>query len=154
MGRRPTNNRAYNISHIWDTHHEIMRLLVMGLSRQEIARIMGVSPVTVTNVQNSPICRDRLNALREKRDANAMDMTNAIRELAPLAVRKLEDTMSCGLPNVELAAAKDVLDRAGYTPVTRVRTENYNLHFTPDELAEIKKRALESGLVQKEIDIT
>jgi hypothetical protein len=53
-----------------------------------------------------------------------------------------------------LAAAKDVLDRAGYTPVTRVRTENYNLHFTPDELAEIKKRALESGLVQKEINIT
>jgi FixJ family two-component response regulator len=96
VGRRHTNNRAYNISHIWDTHHEIMRLLVMGLSRQEIARTMGVSPVTVTNVQNSPICRDRLNALREKRDANAMDMTNAIRELAPLAVRKLEDTMSCG----------------------------------------------------------
>lgn len=147
MGRHPKSmgSRKYSITHIWDTHHEIMRLLVMGLGRGEIAKMLGISPVTVTNVQNSPICQEQLSKLRGKRDETATDMSVAIRELAPKAVEKLFDSMQCGLPNIELAAAKDVLDRAGYTPVTRVRTENYNLHFTAGEIAEIKERARQSG---------
>jgi hypothetical protein len=150
MGRHPTGNRQYNIKHIWDTHHEIMRLLAMGLKRPDIARMLGVSTVTVTNVQNSPICADHLQGLRDKRDDSAVEMTAAIKELAPLAVAKLEEVMQCGLPNIELSAAKDILDRAGYTPITRVRTENYNLHFTAEEIAGIKQRAKETGLISTE----
>jgi len=125
-----------------------MRLLVMGLRRGEIARMLGVHPATVTNVQQSPVCQAQLSRLRARRDESAVDMTQAIKELAPEALRTLEATLSCGLPNVQLSAAKDILDRAGYTPVTKVRTENYSVHFTANEIDEIKKRAKEVGAIR------
>ena len=152
MGRPSSGKRQYNIRNLWDTHHEIMRLLTMGLHHTEIAKTLGVSTVTVTNVKNSPVCQDLLRGMREERDKSATDMSIAIRELAPQAVAKLEEVMQCGLPNIELSAAKDILDRAGYTPIARVRTENYNLHFTTEEIAGIKQRARETGLISANPD--
>lgn len=150
MGRPALGHRKYNITNIWDTHHEIMRLLVMGLKRQEIATILGVSPVTVTNVQESPVCREELARLRGERDQNAVDVSARFKELAPKAVEKLEELMDCGSPQVELSATKDVLDRAGHTAIQRIRSENINMVLTREELNRIKQTARDLGLVREE----
>ena len=147
MGRLPTGDRKYNIQNIWEIHHEIVRLTIMGMKNIDIANHLGVSPVMISYTLNSPVVKRQLEGLRAARDLGAVDIAKQIKELLPKAVRVLEDCMDSELPNVKLAAAKDALDRGGHAAIKTVRTENLHGHFTLDEINDIKKRARELGVL-------
>lgn len=147
MGRPATGHRKYNLEHLQNVHHEVMRLLILGLKHRDIARMLDITPATVSYTANSTSCRRQLEVMRGARDSDAIDLGKRIKELAPKALEVLDGLMDTAPQNIQLSAAKDILDRAGYTPVTRVRNENFNMNFTPSEILEIKERAREIGLI-------
>ena len=149
MGRHrlPETHKPYQIEQMWELHHEVCRLALIGMKQVDIANHLGVSPVMVSYTLRSPIVQRQLNQLKAVRDLEAIDVSKEIQELAPRAVKVLEELMENELPNIKLKAATDVLDRAGHAAVRTLRTENIHAHFTADEITDIKKRAREVGLL-------
>lgn len=149
MGRHrlPETHKAYQIEQMWELHHEVCRLALIGMKQVDIANHLGVSPVMVSYTLRSPIVQRQLNQLKAVRDLDAIDVSKEIQELAPRAVKVLEELMENELPNIKLKAATDILDRAGHAAVRTLRTENIHAHFTADEITDIKKRAREVGLL-------
>lgn len=149
MGRHrlPETHKPYQIEQMWELHHEVCRLALIGMKQIDIANHLGVSPVMVSYTLRSPIVQRQLSQLKAVRDLEAIDVSKEIQELAPRAVKVLEELMENELPNIKLKAATDVLDRAGHAAVRTLRTENIHAHFTADEISDIKKRAREVGLL-------
>jgi predicted transcriptional regulator len=141
MGRLPTGNRKYQIQEMWDVHHEIVRLLLMGMKHVDIATILGISPVTVSYTANSPIAKRQLSIMRGARDASAVDCAAEIKALCPKAVKVLEESMESELEVNRIKASLAILDRGGHAPVQRIQAQHAHMHFTPEELDDIKKRA-------------
>ena len=149
MGRHrlPETHKQYQVEQMWELHHEVCRLALIGMKQVDIATHLGVSPVMVSYTLRSPIVQRQLNQLKAVRDIDAIDVAKEIQALAPRAVRVLDELMDSELPNIKLKAATDILDRAGHAAVRTLRTENIHAHFTPDEIKDIKKRAQEVGLL-------
>jgi hypothetical protein len=148
MGRHqlPETHRQYQIEQMWDVHHEIVRLALIGMKHVDIASHLGVSPVTVSYTLRSPIVKDQLDNMRAARDIDAIDISQEIKALAPVAVKVLEELLEHELPNIKLKAAQDVLDRAGFAAVKTIQTANVHAHLTRDDIEDIKKRAHAIGL--------
>jgi len=146
MGRLPTGNRQYQIEAMWDCHHEITRLALLGMKSVDIARSLNISPVTVSYTLNSTIVRRQLDIMRAARDIDVLEVSRSIKKLAPQAVKVLETLMDCELPNTKLAAARDVLDRAGFPAVKEFNINQGSTYLTRDEIADIKARARHIGL--------
>lgn len=149
MGRVPfpIGQRKYKLSHMWERHHEILRHLVMGTSRNDIARILKISPQTVTDTANSPIVQKKLLELRVGRDVQAMNVSSRIKELAPAAVAKVKEVMDKGDLKTSLTAAKDILDRAGHVAPHRIDLKGLVAHVTTKDLEEIKERQRKKGIL-------
>jgi hypothetical protein len=155
MGRHclEGTHRKYQVTQLWDLHHEITRLALIGMKHIDIATKLGVSPVTVSYTLRSPIVARQLDQMRAVRDLEAVDIAKEIAELAPRAVEILADLMDDPLPNIKLKAAESILDRAGYAAVQRVKVDtNVNHHFSADEIREIKNRAKDIGLMVMDAD--
>lgn len=155
MGRHQLaeTHKQYQIEQMWEVHHEICRLTLIGMKQIDIANHLNVSPAMVSYVLRSPIVKNQLANMSASRNVEAMDIDAEIKALAPAAVKVMEELMDSELPNVRLKAAQDVLDRAGHAAIRTIRTENSHVHFTPDEIMEIKNRAKEVGLLTDIIDI-
>ena len=149
MGRhqKEDTHKQYQIEQMWDIHHEICRLALIGMKQIDIANHLNVSPVMVSYTLRSPIVREQLNNMAAARDVDAVDISAEIKALAPQAVEVLESLLSDPIPSIQLKAAQDILDRAGFAAVKTIRTENMHAHFNADEIMDIKKRAREVGLL-------
>ena len=155
MGRHklPETHKQYQIEQMWDLHHEVCRLALIGMKQVDIAAHLGVSPVMVSYTLRSPIVRRQMDAMQADRNLEAIDVAQEIKTLAPKAVQVLEEMMNGDLPNLKLKAATDILDRAGHAAVKTLRTENLHAHFTSEEIQDIKRRAKEVGLLADVIDL-
>ena len=87
LRKAPNGRKGHQIAKMWDNHHEIARLLVLGLNNAEIAERMGCTPQTVSNVRNSPVVQDKLAILHAVRDVATGDLASEIAEMAPMALR-------------------------------------------------------------------
>lgn len=145
MGKRPSYKRKYEISHMWERHHEIVRRALLGQSNTQIAEGLGITTVTVSNALNSKIVRDKLKILRAQRDASTVDVAAAIKNLAPKCIEVIEGVLDSDVARDadKLRAAFDLLDRGGYAAPKVIKTENLHGVFTKDDLVEIKKQAME-----------
>lgn len=152
MGRIPSKDRKYNIQKLWDVHHEILRLTLLGLKSVDIATMLGVTPAMVSYTQNSTIAKRQLAVMRGARDANAVDVAKKIQELQPAAVQKLSELMESETEAISLKAAMTLLDRGGNAPVQRVQADHRHLSFTIQELQEIKDRARKTMPIVHEIE--
>jgi len=146
-GRIPANGpRKYQIQNIWDIHHRIMQLALIGMKQGDIARELGVSGTMVSYTLNSEVVKRQMAVMRGAADAEALDIAIEIRRLAPIAVKKLEELMNSENERIKLDTAKDVLDRAGYGAAKRLDISH---HLTADDIEQIKERAkLVSDLVE------
>lgn len=146
---RTVANRKLNLKRMWDLHHEIARRKLLGQKNTVIAKELNCTPATVSNACNSPIVREKINSLRIERDSNTVDIANQIKELAPKALDILRGVIEDESGEVPLIVrvkeANNLLDRAGHNPKTSVQHQHAHVHLTPDEIAGIKKRAIEEG---------
>lgn len=143
MGRLPHGDRRYQISHMWDTHHEIVRLAACGAKEVDIASILGVTPQMVSYTLNSAIVKRQLSLLRAARDVESIDVAKRIQEIALTAVEKMAQLVESPDEKVALPACRDILDRAGHGAVKKMQVDSRSMVFTPEDLIEIKARARE-----------
>jgi len=154
--RKNPNKRTFEVSHMWELHHEITRRLLLGQKNADIARSLNISEVMVSYTRNSPIVQEKLEIMKGARDAETIDLSKRIRENAPKALKLLEDAIDGSVVGADgetrevptmarLKEANLMLDRGGYAPIRTFRGEHLVAHFTGDEIEKIKERAREAG---------
>ena len=143
------NGRKYQIQKLWNIHHEICRLLLLGWSHTKIAEELGVTSVMISYTANSELIKRRLEVMRGARDAEALDLSVEIKRFAPEAFETLQAIMRNPETHEKnkIAIAMDALDRAGYAPPKVIEGKFLHAHFTAEEIEDMKKRAKESGQV-------
>ena len=152
-----SEKKAFEVSDMWEVHHEIVRRLVLGQKNADIARDLKISPAMVSYVRNSPVVRDKLEIMKGARDAETIDLAKRIREDAPEALKLLEDIIAGEVETasgetLEVAVglrakeANNMMNRAGYAPVQNVKGQILHAHYDAGEIEEIKRRAHEDGL--------
>ncbi len=146
--------KTWQVAKIWEQHEEIIRRLTLGQKNVEIADAMGLSSAQISNIRNSPIIQERLAIMKGARDAYTLDIARDIREFAPTALEILkslcqgqsQDQLPVS-PALKAKIATDLLDRAGYAPTRQINVQSVHAHLTRDDIAELKRRALDNGLV-------
>ena len=60
MGRHrlPQTHRKYQVEQMWDIHHEVVRLALIGMKSVDIADHLGITPVMVSYTLRSPIVQE------------------------------------------------------------------------------------------------
>lgn len=141
QGCIPRSDRKYQIQHLWERHHQIKRLALMGLSHKEIADHVGVTPVTVSNVLNSDIMKNELAKMRSDLDDATIDIMSHIYRGAATGVLLLNDVLEDPEAPISLKAkvAQDMLSRAGFSPVVKGQIEHR--HLTDEDIEQLKLEA-------------
>ena len=153
--RRPETRKTYQVQELWQSHREIINLAATGMKQVEIAKVIGVTPQTVSNTLNCGKGSEKLLEIRESRDAVYKEVTDRISSLAPKALKIMERIMLNEeqdpqiSPFLQLKAATGLLDRAGHSPVKKEESVHKHFHLGLDELEELKRRGREIGLVVK-----
>lgn len=155
MGRHPTFNRKYSITHMWERQHEIKRRLVIGQSNLEIAQALGITPQTVSITRNSPIVMEQIKLLRDRRDDNAVDIASELNQLVPSAMAILKKVVDPNNEEVHFSykwkAVEKILSPGGFVrPPNKIQGEFIHGHLTSEDIEEIKeraRRAKEDGVV-------
>ncbi len=141
--KRFVEKREYDIKQLWDSHQEILRLLVLGKNNQQVAEELGITPQTVSNVRNSPLARERLQELQNGRDAETTQIHKRVQQFVPVALKLLEDIIegkredaSIGL---QARTAENYLGRAGHGTIQKIVSHSSTL--SRDDIEAIKERA-------------
>jgi hypothetical protein len=148
---KPDTRKTFEVSKIWETHSEIIRRLLVGQKASAIAEEMDVSRAMVSYVRKSRVVQDRLAELGAERDAISVDTARYIKDKVPKALRLLEQIMVGDVDATIGLRAKEAnnwLDRAGYSPVRNVNANVNVSHFTPEDIEDIKRRAIENGFAR------
>jgi len=138
----PSGDRVYNIQQIWQNHHEVLRLKLLGLKNKRIAEICNLTPEMVSNIINSPVARTRLEEMQAARDLDAVDVGKKIQTLQVKAVDFLEEVLEddSAMTSTRVKVAQDLLDRGGHGAVRR--QEILSAHLTSEDIERIKERAI------------
>jgi len=156
--RRRTGKRSFDIKHLWQRNHEIINLLSRGLKQKDIAKLLGVTPQTVSNTANSELGMRKISALRAKRDAEAINFNHRVNELTSKALEVYNEIFSrddVSISEKRKVADTVVLELSGLRAPTKIHNLSASYTLSKEELDDIKKRALqaakESGMI---VDIT
>ena len=146
MPYTPEGNKSYDIQRLWGQQKEILRLVSSGLyNNKDIAEMVGVTPQTISNIINSALGKQTLEILQGAADADTVDLMVKIRSLAPIALAVQEEIL---MDEETGSAMKNkisdkLLDRAGYTPISKNMNLNLSAGLTGEDIEAIKKRAEE-----------
>ena len=153
------------IEELWGRHLEVARLAVCGLSDTAIAEELGISSATVGRIRQLPAVKEKLRMLSESKDAGvvALPVAKRIKALADMAVQRMAEVLEADVAEedtrgraLQIHVAKDVLDRAGHSPVKRtisVNTHDVAISERATILDSIRNRALTKGIVQLSSDL-
>ena len=149
MGRDQYNEggRKYEISFMYQRHHEIKRYVLLGLSNVDIAGIMGCTPQNISDVRNSEIFLKELRVLQTSRDSDYIDIAKVLRDdngKSLALVRKVRDNPEHPI-SLRLKAAIDLLDRDSRTAKVRsIQGEFTHSIVSPEEVERIKGEVKEA----------
>lgn len=144
QGRR----RRYEITQLWEIHHEIVRRVSLGDRHSEIAKDLGVTDAMVSYTKNSKVAQDKIAIMRGAMDADTVELGQRIQRMAPKALDLLEqviDGKGAGKDahiNLRARSAESMLDRAGHGAVKKIM--GLHAHLSPEDIERIKQRARES----------
>ena len=150
QGREKT---SWEVSDMWDVHHQVKRRIFLGQKNVEIARMLGITKEQVSSIRRSPVVQDELKKMQAAADKDAVDVKTVVKELAPKALRVMEQILDDdNVPaNVKFSCAKDTLDRGGHAAPQQIN--HIHGHFTAEDIIEMKNRAkllgANSGVVEE-----
>ena len=151
---------AYEIKQLWQRSHEIVNLSARGYKNKEIAQILNISPVTVSNTLNGKLGQYKLSEIRQDRDMETKKTVEKIRVLTDKALNVYHETFDnesgeATLKDRKSVADTVVLELSGLRVPTRVQSHSVHTTLTKDEIESFKERgtkaAHDSGIV---IDVT
>ena len=68
-GRRKNGPKVgWQVATMWESHHEIARMILLGHSNVEVAASLGITKEQVSNVRNSPVVQENLTIMKAARD--------------------------------------------------------------------------------------
>jgi len=140
---------ASPIKQIWQQHHEVIRLAVLGFGTMEIARSVGFTPAMIRNILGSEVVKRQIQVMAGAKDFDCLEIKKEIEGLAPLAVEVLRSIMENEneASRNRLAAATDVLDRVGLAAPKVIHGTLDVTHLTVSDLNELKQRAREAQMI-------
>lgn len=142
LGQRKVD-KISPITALHDQHHHMARLLVLGYSNVEIAKLLGITPQTVSNIKNSPIVLAATDELAGKADEEAVDIRKEIAEFAPKCVEALKEVIENEdgrtSSKTRADAAIRMLGLAGYVAPKNVNVKAMHGHFDVTQM--IRDRA-------------
>lgn len=142
--RANTAQKPYEVLTLQDNHREIIRLAAIGMKKAAIAKELGITAQTVSNVLNSSIVQQHLNTLHAQRDDKFAETVRDLEELLPSAVEAYSDVLNKKVnttPMQRIKAAGEVLDRVGPSKTSKVEHSGTTTRLTLRDLQEIKSRA-------------
>jgi transcriptional regulator with XRE-family HTH domain len=149
--------KQWQVGQLWDLHHEVIRMLLLGMKQTDIASKLGITDCQVSKIKNSQIVQDRLSLMRAARDVQTVDISRDILEVAPRALKLLKNIVenegegrqaTIGLRS---KVAESLLDRAGFGAVKKVQSENAHTFYDAAEIERIKQRAMIADGVEEAI---
>lgn len=122
------------LTRLRDSHHQVARLIAAGQPTQEVSRITGYSISRLSWLQNQdPAFRELVEFYRQDSRDTAQAVEARLLGVALDAVQTFHERMldepETLSPATVLEAAKVLLDRAGYAPVTKSVNKNLNLNI-------------------------
>jgi hypothetical protein len=137
---------------IWQMHHEIINLHVLGWKNTDIAKKVGATKEHISSIVNSSAAKAKISLLRGERDAKTFDVLKEVEKLLPEAVKTYERILAGDEGTVQLrksVADTVIKDICGYQAPKKFQTAS--VFLTPDDLEEFKSRgiqaAIEAGIV-------
>lgn len=154
------NRKGWQVAEMWESHHEMARMILLGHNNIEIGETLGVTPQQVSNIRNSPVVKDKLTIMKAARDVGAIDLSREISTLAPIALQAVREALETGKVNGKevsaigiLKEANGILDREMGKPTQRVETRNLHGHLTMEDIDRIKNRARELAGVSGQVAV-
>ncbi len=108
-------------------HKEIARLKVLGYTPAEIAEKTGSKLHTIYANLRDPICQSFMNGLSDKLDKEVISVRKRLIDLNQSSLSVIADILdkdSKAPFSVQLAAARDNLDRTGYKVPEEIKVEH------------------------------
>jgi len=107
-------------------HRTIIQMVFAGYKNNEIAERLEMTPCTVSQIVRSPLGQAYLEGLQDKAQETTLDVRKKLVSMNKAALNVLERIMNPAEKaqhSVQLAAAKDVLDRTGYKAPDRLHVD-------------------------------
>jgi len=141
---KPPSERKYTLQHMWERHHQMARLLLLGYTNKEVAEVLGCTPQNVSDVRNSPVFQEKMAVLRDAADDEAVDVIGQMKKDAGKSLRILEQMRDGELTQdakLRAQVAQDLLDRAGYGKIQKVEGRHAVAYLDAEALERIKNLA-------------
>ena len=154
--RKVTGPRKNELKNLQEKNHEILNLNAVGMKGSQIAKVLGVSKVTVSNTINSAVGKEKARHLRGAIDNKAVEVQDRIYDMTEKALDVLENILDNEDERASLAlqrnVARDVLiDIGGFGAPKKLDVRSQTAVVTPEFLDDLKERgkraAEESGQV-------
>ena len=146
--RRSDDRKVYDIKRLWSRNKEIIQLDSMGYKGTEIARMLNISPVTVSLTLNSTLGKEAQSVLRDERDEEYQAMRESVMELTWKSLEVYESILDNESESNRLrkeVADTVTLELAGMRAPTKIQSMSAHAVLTSDELIEFKKRGVEAA---------
>ena len=147
-GRRVPISSIPRVEHVWEFHHNVARLIVLGYNNKQIAQMMGKTPERISHIRNSPMVIRLIEMMRAEADQGTIDVRSEIQALAPKAIEiiksQLEDEHTS--PHLKFKGATYLLGLAGHVAPKNVNVRSVHTNLSPDQIEKIKSRAVEIGM--------
>ncbi len=155
---RKTGTKTWQVGHLWEMHHEVIRLIMLGMQNKDIAERLDVTPEHISGIRNSKIVQDRLVLMTAARDVDTIDIAKDILKIAPKSLKLLEDIIGGegqgkdATIGLRARVAESNLDRSGFGAPKKVIGIHAHGHYTGEEIEELKRRANMEGDIVDIVD--
>uniref|UniRef100_A0A6H1ZNI9 Putative LuxR-type DNA-binding HTH domain containing protein n=1 Tax=viral metagenome TaxID=1070528 RepID=A0A6H1ZNI9_9ZZZZ len=142
----------YEIKQLWQRSHEIVNLSATGYKNKEIAQILNISPVTVSNTLNGKLGQHKLSEVRQDRDIEAKKTVEKIRVLTNKALNVYHEIFDnesgqATLRDQKSVADTVVLELSGLRVPTKVQSHSVYTNLTRDEIEAFKQRGIKAAQI-------
>lgn len=128
-------------------HRSVIRLYAAGRRITEIGNLLDMTPTTIHAILSRPESRQLLATLIDNADQQLVEAMEEMKLSALDSVSVLKECLQVGHDDkIRLAAAKDILDRTGLNPTTKV----LSARLTDDDLNALKTRARQALLIKRQ----
>ena len=145
--RRSDREGTHDINMLWQRSHEIIGMALQGMKQVDIARVLDISPVTVSNTLNSTLGKEKLAKERKTRDERFEEINEEVLKLTEKAMGVYDEIFNSDHASLELqkkTADTVVLDIAGMRAPTRIDTR-LESDITRTQVLEFRARGLEAA---------
>ena len=142
------NGRAVDIKKLWSRQHEILNLDSLGYKGTEIAKMLGVTPTTVSNALNSTLGTEEKSNIRKTRDEEYEELREEVMVLTKKSLIVYNEILESETEAMTLkkATADTVaLDLAGMRAPTRIDSRHVSVSATPEEIENFKRRGIKAA---------